>query len=182
MSFSYLMGIDVGVSFIKTGIYDASGKLVSMSVIENPGEYPEQGVFLQKSKKMFEITVKSIKEAVKKSGIDNISIEAIGFSGAMGGLMGVDKNWEPVAEWTIISDTRFYPYATDLISKYGKKILKYSGTNFPVFAPKILWWKAEYPEIYKNILKVMGCYGYILGKLGNLKIEEAFNIGSLSSL
>lgn len=51
MSSYYLMGIDVGVSFIKTGIYDTSGKLVSMSVIEKSRRISRAGRLFTKKQK-----------------------------------------------------------------------------------------------------------------------------------
>jgi hypothetical protein len=29
----------------------------------------------------------------------------------MGGALGVDAHWQPVTEWSIVSDTRFLPHA-----------------------------------------------------------------------
>ena len=102
------------------------------------------------------------------------AVEAIGFSGAMGGAMGVDRNWQVAADWSIISDTRFYPYVTRMQNAQSRKILEQSGTNFPIMGPKILWWKEEYPELHARVAKYLVLAGFVIGRLGALPIEEAF--------
>lgn len=173
MSKKYLIGVDVGVSFIKVGIYDIEGNCNALVSRVNPGQYPYPGVFIQNSLNMVKIVMSSLKEAVEKSGITGDSVAAMGFSGAMGGLMGVNKNWEPVAEWSIISDTRYSKYATEMLLKDEKGIIELSGTSMAVFGPKILWWKNDFPEIYKDVRKFMGIYGFIIGKLAKTPVENA---------
>jgi len=174
MSKKHLIGIDIGTSFIKIGIYDFEGNCVGMISKDNPGQYPEPGVFLQSSEKIVSIVLNSLKEVLEKSGTSGSDVEAIGFSAAMGGLMGVDRNWNPVADWSIISDTRFYPYATRMLENSEKEIIELSGTTFPIGAPKILWWKNDFPEIYKNIYKTMGIHGFVAARLGGVPIDDAF--------
>jgi len=173
MSKSHLIGVDVGVSFIKVGIYDIEGNSKASVTKVNPGIYPSPGVFIQDSLNMVKIVISALKEAVGKSGIEPSSVAAIGFSGAMGGLMGVNKNWEPVAEWSIISDTRYSKYASEMLSKDEKGIIELSGTSMVIFGPKILWWKNEFPEIYKDVRKFMGIYGFIIGKLAKTPADNA---------
>ena len=174
MSKKHLIGVDIGVSFIKVGIYDFEGNCIAMISKDNPGQYPEPGVFLQSSEKIVAIVLDALKETMEKSGLDSSDVEAIGFSAAMGGLMGVDRNWNPIADWSIISDTRFYPYATGMLEKSEKEIIELSGTTFPIGAPKILWWKNDFPEIYKNLYKTMGIHGFVIGKLGGIPVGDAF--------
>lgn len=174
MSKSYLMAVDMGVSFLKVGIYDIEGKAINITTKKVPGEYPRPGVFLQSADDYLKIIPKAIKESVENSKIDDLEIECIGFSAAMGGAMGIDKDWRIAADWSIISDTRFYPYALQMLKKDERKLLEKSGTNFPVFASKILWWKNEFPEVYKKVSKFLFLCGYIVGKLGNISIDEVF--------
>ena len=172
MSEDHLVGVDIGVSFIKVGVYDVNGNCKSNVVKTNPGNYPQQDIFIQSSEEMVRIIISSLKEAVEKSGIKSSTVLAIGFSGAMGGLMGVNKNLEPIAEWSIISDRRYNKYASEFLSKAEEKIIELSGSNFAVFGPKIIWWKNDYPAIYKQIVKFMGICGFVIGKLGRVPVEN----------
>jgi xylulokinase len=169
----HLIGVDIGVSFIKVGVYDTDGSCKANVTKPNPGHYPEQDIFIQSSEEMVEIIISSLKEAVEKSGIKSSTVAAIGFSGAMGGLMGVDKNLEPVAEWSIVSDMRYNRYASEFLLKAERKIMELSGSNFAVFGPKILWWKNDYPAIYSRVIKFMGICGFVICRLGRVPAENA---------
>ncbi|MBC8388987.1 MAG: hypothetical protein H8E13_13205 [Actinobacteria bacterium] len=170
----FIMGVDIGVSFIKVGLYDIRGHRIATVNKKSPGEYPKPGIFLQSSEKILKIVINAIKEVVKISKIDNLEVEAIGFSGAMGGAMGVDKSWNVITDWSIVSDTRSYPYALDMIKKSRDKILELSGTNFPSFAPKLLWWRKEFPGIYKKVSKFLFLSGFIIARMSDINIEDAF--------
>lgn len=174
MAKSYLIGVDAGVSFVKVGVYDFEGNCLKTVIKSAPGEYPGAGMFLQSAEELLRIIKEALKEAVGSAGLPAGSVEAIGFSGAMGGAMGVDRDWQVVADWSIISDTRFYPYVTRMQKAQSRRILEQSGTNFPIMGPKILWWKKEYPELYARISKCMVLAGFVIGRLGSLPIEEAF--------
>lgn len=169
-----LMAVDMGVSFIKVGIYDLVGKCISLSIEKVPGEYPSPGVFIQKADQYLKLVLKAIKESILKFTPGTPDIQAICFSAAMGGALGVDENWDITADWSIISDTRFNSYALEMLNKSSIDLLKLSGTNFPVFAAKLLWWKKEFEQTYKKTKKFLFLSGYIAGKMGDIKAEDAF--------
>jgi xylulokinase len=173
MGKSYLIGVDAGVSFIKVGVYDVEGNSQATVIKNAPGQYPKAGVFLQSAEELLGIIREALKEAVVRAGVPGNAVEAIGFSGAMGGAMGVDEEWRVAADWSIISDTRFYPYVTRMLQAQSRKILEQSGTNFPIMGPKILWWKKEFPEQHDKVARWMVLAGFVIGRLGALPIEEA---------
>ncbi len=173
MSENHLIGVDIGVSFIKVGVYDIDGNCKSIVTKANPGHYLQQDVFIQSSEEMVKIVISSLKETVEKSGVKSSTVIAIGFSGAMGGFMGVNNSLEPVAEWSIISDRRYSKYASGFLSKAERKIIELSGSNFAVFGPKILWWKNDYPEVYSQVKKFMGICSFIICRLGKVAAEDA---------
>ncbi len=166
------LAIDIGVSNIKLGLYNFDGEVIDSLTVKCPGEYPRPGVFIQSSEKILSIIIDSIKSIIQKN--NNLKVEAISFSGAMGGAMGVDNNWDVIADWSIVSDTRSYKYGKNMVDSYGSKILELSGTNFPSFVPKLLWWKNEYPAIYKKVSKFIFLSGFIASKMCDLLIEDAF--------
>ena len=170
----YLVAVDVGVSFVKAGIYDTEGRSLAVSLKPARGEYPQPGVFLQKNQDYLATVLAAIKEALDRSGVDGRGVAAVGFSCALGGATGVDRDWDVVFDWSIISDTRYYPHVTRMQQEAGPEILRLSGTNFPIFAPKLLWWKEEYPDEYRKVHKFMFLCGYLVGTLCGLPIEEAY--------
>jgi len=172
MSISRFLAIDIGVSTTKIGLYDTEGKQIDVLVRETPGKYPSPGIFIQSSEEIFKIIKNNISEIARKN--DASGLEAISISGAMGGAMGVSDSWDVVVDWSIVSDARSYPYAEKMMKDYGDKIRIYSGTNLPSFAPKLLWWKNEFPSLYKQVAKFIFLGGFIVAKMCNLHINDAF--------
>jgi xylulokinase len=174
MKKSYLVGIDAGVSFVKVAVYDTDGTNRSTVVKAAPSQFPRAGMFLQEADVLFSIIKGALREAVEKAALADGAIEAIGFSGAMAGAMAVDRDWNVVLDWSIISDTRCYPWVTRMLEKDSRRILEQSGTNFPVFGPKMLWWKETEPARYAKVAKFMVLAGYVIGRLAGLPVEQAF--------
>jgi xylulokinase len=174
MKHSYLIGIDAGVSFVKAGVYDTEGNPKAVVQKPSPGEYPKPGVFIQKNDDYFEAVVSALRDAVESARIDGGDVEAVGISSALGGATGVDRDWHSVLDWSIISDTRFNPYVTRAQELAGETIRRQSGTNFPIFGPKLLWWKHEFPDRYRKVRKFLFLCGLLVGRLCGLPIEECF--------
>jgi len=174
MKGTFLVGIDLGVSLIKVGIYDVNGNRIETVIKDSPGHCPKPGIFEQSGNEFLKTVIDALNESMIKSQINPSSVEAIAFSGQMGGAIGVDRNWEAVTCWSNPLDTRYTPYIDKMLLSKKDQILKLSGTNFPYFAPKILWWKNEFPDLYKNSSKFMFLSGFIAGKMGNIGIENAY--------
>jgi xylulokinase len=174
MKKTYILAIDLGVSLVKIGIYDASGNCTLLVTERSPAEYPQPDVFVQSGDEYFMIVIRLIKSLMEKPHIRPANIEAIVFSGAMGGAIGIDNGWNALTPWSTVIDNRSCPYAIDMMNTAGDEIRTLSGTNFPSYTPKILWWKTEYPDVYGKISKFMFLNGFIAGKMGNLTSENAF--------
>ena len=173
MKEAYLIGVDIGVSFVKVAIYDTDGNCQTTSTKSSPADYPEPGVFIQTGDDFLSIVIDALKESVEQSGIQPSAVEAIAFSGQMGGAIGVDKEWNAVTTWSNPMDTRYTPYVTQMQERAQEQILRLSGTNFPFFTPKLLWWKHEYPDLYKRVSKFMILCGFIIGRMSDIPVEEA---------
>ena len=174
MGDSCLIAIDAGVSFVKVGVYDEEGGRKAVSSRAVPTEQPGPGIFIQRADQILDLAREALREAVAAAGIGKGSVAAIAVSGAMGGALGVDAYWQPVTEWSIVSDTRFLPHAVAMQQGAHLEILTQSGTNLPVLGAKTLWWKKDYPELYRRIARFVVIGGYIAAKLGGIPIEDAF--------
>jgi xylulokinase len=167
------MAVDLGTSFIKTGVYDASGNCLAQASEPVRDYRPEPGVFIQKGSELFGSVLACVKDVVKQLGDTASSIGAMVFSGQMSGFMGVDAGWEDITTWSCSLDTRYMPYADRQMKGLRDDFLVIGGTNFPAMAPKYEWYKTEFPAEAKKIVKYLMISGYVIGKLGNLDIEDA---------
>ncbi len=168
-----LMSVDLGTSFIKVGVYNTDSQCV-VSETESVKDYrPSPGVFIQKGEELFASVLACIKKTTNSLGERAQNIEAIAFTGQMSGFMGVDEHWNDITTWSCSLDNRYMPYAERQMSQFRDHFLEIGGTNFPQMAPKFEWFQKEYPLESKKIAKYLMISGYVIGKLGDLPIEDA---------
>ena len=173
MNRQLLMAVDLGTSFIKCGVYDTESICVEEAMEPVKDERPSPGVFIQRGDDLFASVVNCIKVVSEKLGERAQDIAAIAFTGQMSGFMGVGKDWEDITTWSCSLDSRYMPYAKRQMEELKDEFLEISGTNFPQMAPKYEWFKTESPELSKKIEKYVMISGYVIGRLGELKMEEA---------
>jgi len=168
-----LMSVDLGTSFIKVGVYDVKSNCIAIAQEPVLDERPAPGIFLQRGEYLFSSVIRCMEKVTAILGERIKNVEAISFTGQMAGFMGVDKNWKDITTWSCSLDTRYIPYANRQLSTLAKEFLDISATNSPQMAPKYEWFKCEFPDQSKNIAKYIMISSYVIGKLGNLPIEEA---------
>ena len=173
MGKSLLMAVDLGTSFIKSGLYDISGQCIAEAMEPVQDERPGPGIFIQKGEDLFASVLACMKQACAQAENTGGTVEAIAFTGQMSGFMGVDKNWNDITTWSCSLDSRYMPYAKQQMELHKEEFLKTGGTNFPQMAPKYIWFKEEFPEESKKIEKYLMISGYVIGKLGKLDIDQA---------
>ena len=168
-----LMAIDLGTSFIKTGVYDTDSNCVAIASEAVKDYRPRPGVFVQKGDELFESVLACMKSTCDQLGERAKNVEAIAFTGQMAGCIGVDENWNDITNWLCSLDGRSNQVQEELMAKHADMFLKISGTNGPTMAPKMKWFEKDHPEEFKKIAKYLVIGGYILGRLGELDIEDA---------
>lgn len=173
MEGTVLLAVDLGTSFIKVGAYDTKSRCIALEMEPVKDYRPGPGVFIQKGIELEESVVKCLCKVTERLGDRRKEVAAIAFTGQMSGFMGVDKDWNDITTWSCSLDSRYMPYAEKQMEKYKDMFLCTGGTNFPQMAPKYEWFKSEFPEESKKIAKYLMISGYVIGRLGDISVEEA---------
>lgn len=173
------MTVDLGTSFIKAGVYDTEGRCIVNASEPVKDERPRPGMFIQRGEELFGSVLRCIKKGTEALGDRAANVEAMAFTGQMAGFMAVDKDWNDVTTWSCSIDTRYTPFADRQMKEYAEDFLEISGTNAPQMCSKLEWFCHDFPEESKKIAKCVMISGYVLGKLGQISIEEASIDGSL---
>ena len=173
MGETLLMAIDLGTSFIKVGVYSGDSSCIAVQAEPVKDYRPKPGVFIQKGEELMESVIACMKKVTDILGDRRKHIAAIAFTGQMSGFMGVDKDWNDITTWSCSLDSRYMPYAEKQMEHLKDKFLCIGGTNFPQMAPKYEWFKNEYPKESEKIRKYLMISGYVIGKLGDISVEEA---------
>lgn len=165
---NYLMGIDIGTSACKVAIFDYEGKSISQ-VTEGYAVYHKgSGSIEQDPNEWWESICICIKGSIKTARIDPGQIAGIGIAGQSWSAIPVDKNGNVLHNTPIWMDTRADDICRSTIERVGaKRILEKSGNPFePTYStPKILWFKKNMPDIYRNAFKFLQSNSYIGFKL-----------------
>ena len=171
----YLLGIDVGSSSVKASIVDGTtGKCMASSF------YPKQEMKItalqagwaeQAPELWWENLKLALKEVLNISKVEPKTIDSIGISYQMHGLVVVDKHRKVLRPSIIWCDSRAAVYGNKAFTDLGEQVCLSSLLNSPgnFTASKLKWVKENEPELYSRIDKIMLPGDYIAMKLsGNI--------------
>ncbi len=162
----YLLGIDIGTSFIKVSLVEAATQKCMLTVsypdtentiISHQNGWAEQSPIIWWEQVQAGILKlhKAAKLALPSYNANDVS--AIGIAYQMHGLVLVDKNKKVLRDSIIWCDSRAVPYGKKAFDTIGhEKCLSHllnSPGNFT--AAKLAWVKENEPEVYSQIHTIM---------------------------
>lgn len=167
----YLLGIDIGSSSVKVSLVNGeNGSLVAssfhpkqeMKITAHKAGWAEQAPELWWHN--FKL---ALADVMSESQVKPESIESIGISYQMHGLVMVDKNLEVIRPSIIWCDSRAAVYGDKAFDEIGGQRCLTSLLNSPgnFTASKLKWVKENEPELFERIYKIMLPGDYIAMKL-----------------
>lgn len=176
----YLLGLDIGTSFIKASILDSGNGKCIASCFSPEKEMeilvPKAGWAEQDPENWWKHTQLAIAGVLMKSKVNPNEIASIGISYQMHGLVCVDRKLNVLRNAIIWCDSRAVDIGKLAFDEIGhEKCLSHmlnSPGNFT--ASKLRWVKENEPEIYSQIYKILLPGDFIAAKLtGELKTTES---------
>lgn len=162
---------DLGTTKIKSCLLDNNGNIIYFSSIDAKTYY-DDGIY-QKPEEYYNAIISEINIIKAKHPQTFKKAEVLICSGQMGGLLGIDENWDVVFPWTHSLDSRCNNHISRIEKSIGELIRKKSG-GYPFGPGKMVWIKKDFPALYKRIKKFINLHSYISGKLCNIKSDKAF--------
>ena len=156
---NYYIGVDIGHTKIKAGIFNINGNMIYMASQKTPfmSEIIETEV-------LWQCVARCIKKLIAASGLDNEKIKAIACSGHGNGLYLLDKNNEPMPK----AYSATYTAGENFVSSWQKsgkekEIYKYILQDIWAGQPLsiLAYLKENEQEFYENIGTVFFCKDYI---------------------
>jgi len=170
----HVIGIDIGTTGTKTGIYDREGRVVGDAFEESILRYPGPGQVEQDPEEIFGSAVRTVRAALKASGLDASRIAALALDGQMAGIMAIDADWNPVTHYDSWLDTRCAPWL-DQLRPHEDEIIRTCGMALAFnHAPRILYWREAKPEVWSRIKSFIQPAAYVAGRLAGLSGNDAF--------
>lgn len=168
-----LLGVDLGTTLAKAGVYDTQGNLLGEAYQETEISYPRPGVAEQDPHEFYRSAVSTIRGALEGSRVGSGRIAALSLSSQAGGIMAIDRSWQPVTPFDSPLDTRSNAKKQRMMAAAGSRIVELAGAP-PTYEQKILWWKEEHPEVWKRVYKFIQPAAYVAGLLAGATGEQAF--------
>jgi xylulokinase/glycerol kinase len=171
----HILVVDVGTSSLKAMLYDRAGKLLNRASEEYHSEftgnnYVEQSSFTWKSALL--ATLKQTGEFLNAKGI---GVEAIAVTSQRASVIPVDGAGEPLHNAIMWQDKRSRPQCAQLLRQMGlRDIYRRTGLRVdPYFsAPKMMWLRAERPDIHAAAEKLIGVQDYVVYLLTGLYVTD----------
>jgi L-xylulokinase len=176
---TYFLGIDIGGTVIKSGLYDGEGREKAVASEVDNGVAVRVGWSERNMHDMWRIVVKTIRRVVAESGVAVADIAGISFSAHGKGLYALDADGEPVRNGIISSDNRA------LAVVKGWKAAGLDAASYPFGYQQLwtghpvsllAWMKANEPENYGRTRHVLMAHDYVRYKLTGVFAAEVTNI------
>lgn len=160
------IGIDLGTTAVKLLLLDSQGTIDQIVSKEYPLSFPHPGWSEQNPSDWYEQTMAGLRELLATT--DKAQIGGISFGGQMHGLVVLDHDDQVIRPAILWNDGRTGKECDYLNQTIGEARLAQYTANiaFAGFtAPKLLWLKANEPQNFARIAKIMLPKDYLAYRL-----------------
>ncbi|GAB6927252.1 xylulokinase [Paenibacillus sp. JCM 10914] len=149
---SYVIGIDLGTSAVKTVLVDRKGKVVAEHSESYPLSQPKPGYSEQRPEDWVDKTVLSLRLLMEESRISASEVEGLSFSGQMHGLVLVDGEGAVLRPAILWNDTRTTAQCHRIVDTLQEKLLRIARNRAleGFTLPKILWVQENEPKVLEQ--------------------------------
>ncbi len=166
----HLMGIDIGTTSLKGCVFDEKGEVLA-SVTKAYTLFTEGERVEFPAESYFKLFEEAYNELSAQVHIDAFAIDTQGET-----LIFLDKNGEPLMDAIVWLDNRAEKEARAIEAAFGlERIYETTGqTEVPAGypAPKVLWLKNNYPELFAKLDKVLLLEDYLLYRITGKFVAE----------
>lgn len=175
-----LLGIDIGTSACKITLFEQSGDIVASATRTYPTHYPKAGWAEQDPNDWWSAVCAGIQEILTNTAISPHDIAAIGIDGQSWAAVALDAYGESLCRTPIWMDTR----ADDICRRWKESVgddavFALSGNPLsPTYStPKLGWYQAYAPDIYRKtrwFLQSNGFIAYRLTGAATLDVSQGY--------
>ncbi len=172
----YLLGIDIGTTGGKVGLFDTAGNLVALYNRDYPTISPGGGVAEQRSEDWWEVAKAGAGRVLCDAGVAAGQVKAVGLTSMTPALLPLDKQRRPLRNAIIWMDQRGGRYVEEVRRLCGPEILSVSGNNIigGLLGVMLYRFMREERALYEETDRFVLATGYIGYKLtGELSFDRA---------
>ena len=170
----YLIGLDIGSSFIKATMFDTRGQAVASGKQDNHPLHPRPGVSEYEGPTMLKATYAAVRSVVQDAGVSPGDVAAIGADGMVSGIIGLDEAGVAATPFSNTLDMRFAGHLNSVLGAMHEPIRRACGSGQPTIGPKMMWFRDAFPDLYRRTAKFVTATGYVAGSMAGLTGTQAF--------
>lgn len=146
----YVLGVDIGTGSAKAVLLDEAGQLVGRGTADYPLHKPHPGWVEQDGEDWWRGLCASARQTL--AGVDSAQVACVGLSGQLNGAVFVDAEGRPLRQVPIWLDHRSQAECDWAEQRAGDLLKERAMARLgPVnMLAKVLWVKANEPEVYKR--------------------------------
>lgn len=163
-----LIGIDNGGSETKCAVFSLDGRELAVASRRLPIEVPHPGWSERDAKRVWEMNVEAIREALSSAKVTGEQVAGVGLTGYGNGVCLVDENGEPTYKAVVSTDER----ADDICSEFAETGVEraiYPMTCQSTWAAQpaamLVWFKRNMPEVLERTRWCLGIKDYVRFRL-----------------
>ena len=182
----FYLGIDLGTSYFKAGIFDENGNLIGLGrqlVKKETGD----GIRCELPVPVFWETISSsIKEAIWKSGIKPTELKSVSYSSQANSFILLDHQDKPLTPLILWPDKRAISDFL-VIEKFidSQEFMLKTGIgrniNYEFTISKIIWFQKNQPELWSRVRSVLSISDFLTYILTGQKVSDT-STSSLTGL
>ena len=170
-----VMGIDLGTSQVKAGLYRQDGTMIATAAMPVPLRQPAVGRAEQDLDDLRNAAAQASRRCMGDSGTRAEAVQALAIVGQMAGVGLVDRQHRPLAPYDSWLDTRCADITAELGQRLGERITATAGCPPTIsIGPKMAWWQRYEPRTCDDAASFVTAAGYVAGTAAGLRGDQAF--------
>ncbi len=164
-----LLGLDVGTTSVKAGLFDITGRRMAGAGREYRLAHPAPDRVEIDPETWWTAAVEAVRETLSPPGIERTSIAAIGVSSQGETVAAVDADGRALGPALVWLDNRASAEARELADRFGNALV-YDRTGVPDVNPtwtaaKLLWWRHHEPALFRAADRFVLAEDFVLRRL-----------------
>lgn len=171
-----LLGLDVGTTSVKAGLFDVAGRQVAAEGREYRLSHPAPDRVEIDAETWWTAAVAAVRGAVERSGADPGRIAAMAVSSQGETVVAVDARGRALGPALVWLDNRATAEARELGERFGNAAV-YDRTGVPDVNPtwtaaKLLWWRHHEPALFRDAARFLLVEDFVLHRLTGRFVTE----------
>jgi len=173
---SLLIGLDIGTTSVKAGIFEASGRQLAAVGQEYRIDHPAPDRAEIDAETYWEATAAAVRQALSVADADPARVAAMAVSSQGETVIPVDAHGRPLGPAVIWLDNRALAEARELAERFGDAAV-YDRTGVPSVTPtwtacKLLWWRRHEPGLFADARHFLLVEDFIIHRLSGRFVTE----------